>query len=125
MGLKNLPPDVAARLTGPGVTVNPEAFGVDVPEKEFQAAVRAFAESAGWLVYSVPDSRRATAAGYPDLTLCKPSHPRHPVIVAELKRAGQKPRASQRDWLWCFAAAGVPAFCWTPESWPEIRRVLG
>jgi hypothetical protein len=127
MGLKRLPPDVLAALTagGTGVGVNAEALGADIPESEFQAAVIAHATANGWQVYHVPDSRRASATGFPDCVFFKADAP-HPVQVAELKRVGQKPRKDQRGWLWGFRAMGVPAFVWRPTAtdWAEIRRVL-
>jgi hypothetical protein len=93
-------------------------------EAGFQKAVTDYAKLHGWTVFSLPDSRRVTATGYPDLTLMHPTGPT-PLVVAELKRYGQKPRADQRAWLAAFRAAGVPAFCWTPHSWLEIEYTLG
>lgn len=93
-------------------------------EAEFQKQVIALARLRGWAVYSVPDSRRVTAGGFPDLVLMHPSGPT-PLVAAELKRKGQKPRADQVRWLQAFRCAGVPAFLWTPDQWPEIERTLG
>jgi hypothetical protein len=93
-----------------------------VPERLFQVAVLEFAELHGWRVYSVPDSRRATAAGWPDLVLAKDGRG---VVAAELKRAGKKPRAIQRWWLDRLRESGVPVFVWTNDDWPQIQAVLG
>jgi hypothetical protein len=114
-----LPPDIVAKLP-PGRGVNFAALSPGAGEAEFQAAVMALAESRGWLVYSVPDSRRATAAGFPDLVLTR----RRVVIAAELKRDGWRPRPEQRAWLDAFAACGVPAHHWTPAAWAEIEAAL-
>lgn len=95
-----------------------------VPERLFARAVVEFAGLHGWSVYSVPDSRRCTAAGFPDQVFMHPTGP-VPLCVAELKRVGKKPRANQTAWLAAFRFAGVPAYCWTVEDWPEIQRVLG
>lgn len=115
----NLPRDVLDRLP-PGRGVNFAALSSGAGEAEFQAAVIALAESRGWLVYSVPDSRRATCPGFPDLILCR----RRVVLAAELKRDGEKPRDEQRAWLDAFAACGVPAHHWTPSMWAEIETAL-
>lgn len=130
MGLKRLPPGVLAALTagGTGAGVNLEAFGPDVLECEFQKAVIAHAESRGWQVFSIPDSRRATCGGFQDTTFTRDPelNPWPWVVVAELKRVGQEPRQDQWLWLRAWEAMGVPAFVWTPsaEHWAEIRRVL-
>ncbi len=92
-------------------------------EAGFQASVRAFAELHGWVVFSLPDSRRVSCTGFQDLTLRHDTGPT-PIIVAELKREGEKPRADQDAWLRCWRLAGVPAYVWRPSSWGEIERVL-
>ena len=91
-------------------------------EAEFQRQVIEFAVLAGWEVYHVPDSRRVTAGGWPDLVCGKAGRG---CVAAELKREGQKPRQDQRWWLDRLTECGVPAFWWTPNSWPEIEAVLG
>jgi hypothetical protein len=35
-----------------------------------------------------------------------------------------RPTPHQQAWLADLRAAGVAAYCWTPEAWPEIERVL-
>lgn len=128
-----VPRDVLAKLP-PGRGVNPAAFaaaggtavdlaallGPDPAEAEFQAAVVQIAERCGWAVYHVPDSRRATAGGFPDLLLRRG----RVVLAAELKKRGGKPRPDQRAWLEAFEGCGVRAFAWTPDSIDEIREVL-
>lgn len=118
-----VPRDIRARLPA-GRGVNPAALGADVPESEFQRAVIARFEAAGWRVYSVPDSRRVSAAGWPDLIAAKEGER---TIACELKRVGKKPRANQRWWLSRLAEAGVRVLCWTPTAadWAEVERVAG
>lgn len=65
-------------------------------ERGFQDAVIALFRLHGWLVYHVPDSRRATSNGYPDLTMV---HPTHGLIFAELKTAKGKTTGDQDGWL--------------------------
>lgn len=116
--------NLAALAAADGVGVNRAALGLGFgSEAEFQAEVIRIAERGGWAVFSVPDSRRATCGGYPDLTLMHPTGPT-PLMVAELKREGEQPRADQEQWLSAFRAAGIPAFVWTPDSLTEIREVL-
>jgi hypothetical protein len=113
-----LPRQLAAKLPA-GRGVNLAALGGGT-EAEFQRAVIALATASGWAVYSVPDSRRATAAGFPDLSLRRGEV----VLVAELKRRGEKPRPEQWEWLRAFGAGGVRAFFWTPDDMETIREVL-
>jgi hypothetical protein len=113
-------PPALARTLPPGVGVNLAALGTDIPEREFQRALIALAESLGWKVYSVPDSRRASAGGYPDLTGMRGER----VWVAELKKVGEKPRADQQAWLDAYRAMGVPAYHWTPADLDTIHEVL-
>lgn len=107
-----------------GTPVRGEALGADVPESEFQKAVIATAEAAGWKVFSIPDSRRATAKGFQDCTFRHDTGPQ-PVIVAELKKVGERPTKDQLLWHAAWRAMGVPVYVWCPTDWAEIRRVLG
>jgi hypothetical protein len=61
-----------------------------------------------------------SATGFPDLVGMRGES----LWVAELKRVGKKPRPEQKLWLAAFAAAGIPAFCWTPKDMAIIREVL-
>lgn len=135
--MKTPPREVLTKLP-PGTGVNPASLaqaggaavdlaallGPDPLEAEFQAAVVQIAERAGWACYHVPDSRRATATGYPDLTCKRNRGGRRRVLVAELKRRGEKPRPDQRDWLEAFEECGAEAYFWTPDSLDTIREVL-
>jgi hypothetical protein len=72
--------------------------------------------SGGWATAVQGDG-----AGFPDLILVKPGR----VVVAELKVGRNRPTPGQRAWLQAFESAGVPAYVWRPEDWPEVERVLG
>ncbi len=111
----------AALAQAVGLGVNLAAMGVaDGSEAEFLAVVVQIAERNGWEAYHVPDSRRVTASGFPDLVLMRGSV----VIVAELKKRGEVPRPEQWAWLRAFEACGVRAFFWTPDDLDRIPEVL-
>jgi hypothetical protein len=59
------------------------------------------------------------AAGYPDCTLV-----RDRLLVAELKRQGETPRADQVEWLDALASAGVETYLWTLDDLDDVRRIL-
>lgn len=88
-------------------------------EKAFMAQVVQLAKLTGWLVYHTHDSRRSVA-GFPDLFLLR----RERVVCAELKVGNAKPTTAQLQWLTAMNRAGIPAFVWTPDSWPTIESVL-
>jgi hypothetical protein len=90
-----------------------------VSEREFQRAVIEYAEKCGWMVYSVPDSRRATSRGYPDLTMVRGSS----LIFAELKKWNGSVSADQRKWHHALYHR-AEVYTWRPSDWPEIERVL-
>lgn len=124
--LAKLPPgrgvNPAAFAAAGGVAVDPAALlGPDPSEAEFQRAVIQLAERAGWKVFSIPDSRRATAGGWPDLVCGKEGRG---VLAAELKKRGGRPRADQRWWLDRLAESGARVFAWTPDDLGTIREVL-
>ena len=58
--------------------------------------------------------------GFPDLVLVKKDR----LLVAELKVGRNKTTLEQQQWLSRFELAGVPAFTWRPDDWPEIERTL-
>jgi len=92
-------------------------------ESEFQARVVDFAQYNGWKVYSVPDSRRATMAGWPDLTMYRVSDRR--LVFAELKRAkGGRVSPAQEVVMADLAAIGEEVHLWKPDDWDEIVATL-
>lgn len=92
-----------------------------VSEADFQAAFTELARLLGWEVYAIPDSRRATSSGYPDVTC---AHRAHGVFWAELKTQRGKPSPAQVHWLALLRHAGQRAYLWRPSDMDQIKRVL-
>lgn len=92
-----------------------------ISEKAFLQQLRDMAHAFGWLTYHTHDSRRSEH-GFPDLALLHTKTFR--LIFAELKVGKNKPSRAQVIWLDGINAAGVDAYLWTPEDWPEIERIL-
>jgi hypothetical protein len=91
-------------------------------EKDFQQRVVQFARLNGWRVYAVPDSRRATLAGYPDLTMWHPKQKR--ILWAELKRETGKLSESQKVVLSELEESGAIVHVWRPSDWNIIVNTL-
>lgn len=96
---------------------------MSMSEAVLQKAVSDLAKWAGFLVYSIPDSRRATSAGYPDLTLCHTRTGR--LIHVELKTDKGRISVEQHVWLRLLAMQGE-AYVWREADWHSgtIRSVL-
>ena len=101
-----------------------------VTETSWQQTVTETAETFGWRWLHMRPARLADgqwrtpvsgshAKGWPDLILV-----RDRLIVAELKGTGGKLTAEQADWLAALTGAGVEAYCWGPDDWPQVQRVL-
>lgn len=96
-----------------------------VKESEFKATVVEYAVLHGWLVYSVPDSRkvfpRVEAGGYPDLTMARC----HRLVVAEVKREGKRPTQEQEEWLELLRGVpGVEVYVWEPSDWERVQVIM-
>ena len=96
-------------------------------EKDFQQRVVDVARLNGWLVYSVPDSRRATLAGYPDLTMIHRRQRR--IVFAELKREKGKTSEAQDFVLSALqdvagTTESVEVFVWKPSDFDAIVTTL-
>lgn len=102
-------------------------------EASFQDWVIMTAEQAGWRAYSIPDSRKATDRGYPDLTLLHVERGR--LVWVENKTMKGRVRPDQRIWLSALsaiaklvhAATGIrvlDVFCWRPCHIPQIELYL-
>jgi hypothetical protein len=90
-------------------------------EKEFQDRVASLARIHKWKCYSVPDSRRATLSGFPDLTLFRNGR----LIFAELKREKGRVSPAQKDIM--DELAKIPCasvYLWRPSNWDEIIKIL-
>jgi hypothetical protein len=105
---------------------------VAIRESEFLEQVVALARLRGWRVAHFRPARTAQGwrtpvqgdgRGFPDLLLVRERGDRR-VIAAELKVGAGRPTIEQAEWLSAFAAAGVAAYTWRPDDWPEIEAVL-
>jgi VRR-NUC domain len=90
-------------------------------ERAFQQTVIELFALHGWETFSVPDSRRVTSSGFPDLTLMHPT--KGWVVFAELKIDGGRFSKRQRIWLDGLMDAGQHVYEWFPRHWDIIERV--
>ena len=92
-------------------------------EKDFQERVCHIARLYGWRIYSIPDSRRVSMAGYPDLTMWNVEQKR--LIFAELKREKGKVSESQKIVL---SELGQLVQCvvyvWRPSDGVSIIEIM-
>lgn len=98
------------------------------PERHFTDRVKRYAVRGGWLPFHCLHAK-GSDPGFLDLTLLRA--PR--LVVAELK---VPPNVKPSDWQECWLAGwrtlallagphlSIEIFVWTPDSWPEIERVL-
>ena len=91
-------------------------------EKDFQERVCHLARLYGWKIYSVPDSRRVSLSGYPDLTMWHVGQGR--LAFAELKREKGKVSESQKIVLSELSTLGVEVYLWRPSDWDSILEIL-
>jgi hypothetical protein len=93
-------------------------------EAQFRRQVITWAKRAGWLVYSIHDSRPTTWGtdkGYPDLTMTRGGR----LIIAELKAEKGKPTVKQVDWLAALAVCpNVEPRLWRPSDEEDIKVSL-
>lgn len=97
-------------------------------EAAFTRQVLQAAKLFGWRAAHFRPARTATSwrtamsgdVGWPDLFLVRGER----AIAAELK-VGKRPVTNeQAAWIRALEGAGIVAYVWRPESWPEIERVL-
>lgn len=91
-------------------------------ENEFLKLVCDYALLNHWEVYHVPDSRRVTSAGFPDLVLARNGR----VIFAELKTETGKMSKAQARWRDMIVGLDHhnEFFLWRPSDWGQIEEVL-
>ena len=95
-------------------------------ERDFQNRLTEFMRIEGWQVYSIPDSRRASMKGYPDITAWRVEDQR--LLFVELKR--EKGRVSEAqiyvlDSLRALAPRiDCEVYIWRPSDWPTIEQVI-
>ena len=105
------------------------AEGAYKREAQFENDLKMYAQSQGWLVRSIADSRRQFkgrlygdpwTTGLPDCLFWRGGvH-----FVAELKVGRNKATADQRKVLEAYVNAGLEAYVWYPSDWCTIREVL-
>jgi len=92
-------------------------------EAQLQRDVIQASKLLGWMCYSIPDSRRATSNGYPDLTFLYPGNGRSgsgDFFLAELKAENGVLSRERGGWIAGLHAGGVEVFVWRPSDWDEI-----
>ncbi len=91
-----------------------------VTEKQFQWQVIELATFCHWRNYHTFDSRKSVE-GFPDLVFCRP--PR--ILLVEVKAHEGKLSPYQVAWkILLEQCPGVEYYCWKPENWDEIVKVL-
>jgi len=90
-------------------------------EKEFHEQVAHVMRLNGWSVYSVPDSRRVSLAGYPDITAWRGDR----LIFAELKREKGKTSPAQDEVLGELRLIPcAEVYLWKPSDWDTIEAII-
>lgn len=95
---------------------------VEITERQFQRQVTELARKLGWRVYSIPDSRKSTESGYPDLTVWHPTH--HLMFFAELKAEKGRLSSDQILVLDELRQSGQTVYVWRPSDWTQVEKVL-
>lgn len=103
-----------------------------ITETDFMGQVIDFAHLHGWMVAHFRPMRRrdgtyetpcqADAMGFPDLFMVRPETGHR--VAAELKTGKNRVSEDQDKWLDAMERAGIPAYIWTPNDWPEIEETL-
>lgn len=93
-----------------------------ITEAQWQRTVMELALWQGWRVYHVPDSRRVTDRGYPDLTLVHPD--RGQVVWLELKTNRGRLKPDQREWIAALRRAGQRAYVARPRDVERVEALL-
>lgn len=93
-----------------------------VSEEQFMDDVVEYAFLFGWyLIYHVPDSRRVTSAGFPDLVMVRNGR----LLFIECKKVGGVLSLAQKAWLFELGTVpGVEVMVATMEDWPDLERLL-
>ena len=90
-----------------------------ITEAQFTQQIRDLAIITGWRFYHTWNSRNS-AAGYPDITLCRGSR----LIMVELQTDIGKVTKAQQDWLDALKATGIEVYCWRPRDFDGIVETL-
>ena len=89
---------------------------------QFMTQVIELAMLRSWKVFHVHDAQKSVA-GFPGLILRRKKWRGSRQIAAELEVGKRKLTPEQQDWLEVFAGIGE-AYCWRPEDFAEIQRIL-
>ncbi len=92
-------------------------------EREFQNQIIALARMTGWRVYSIPDSRHASLAGFPDLVLWNTK--KKTTLFCELKTDKGRIRPEQTVVHEELRECGQTVFIWRPRDWDLVVETLG
>ncbi|MDP9351673.1 MAG: VRR-NUC domain-containing protein [Chloroflexota bacterium] len=106
----------------PPRTMSIRGFRLTELEVDFQDQVIHELVLTGWLIYHIPDSRRATMPGFPDLFCFHFEHGR--VVALEMKRENGTVSREQKQVGVCLRAAGVPWYVVRPSTWPAIKAEI-
>jgi hypothetical protein len=117
--------------------ISAEEYRASISEADFTEKVITQAESAGWLVYHIPDwmwraafaSWKATGAragrrwpvrGFPDLVLIRPPE----LLAVELKTTYGRRSVDQSRWETALVKCGLSVELWRPRDWRYIEARL-
>lgn len=90
-------------------------------EYEFQKEIIAKGKELGWWIYSIPDSRRATAKGYIDLTIMH--FEKELLMGAELKTPKGRLTPEQKTCM-TLLSKYYPVHLWRPKHMDTIQYML-
>lgn len=100
-----------------------------VTEAGFTRTLLKFAKLHGWASAHFRPAMTANGwrtavqgdgAGFPDLVLVRGDR----LIFAELKVGSRRPTDEQRAWLDALNETAAEVYCWHPNDWPHIEKVL-
>ncbi len=106
----------------PPRTIPIQDFRLQVSEADFQAQVVQELVLSGWFIYHIPDSRRATMPGFPDLFCLHFEAGR--VAALELKQEKGKVSPAQQEVGACLRMAGLPWYVVRPSTWPDVKAEI-
>ena len=98
-----------------------EIMARQVSEQQFMEKAMRYMGLRGFnLIYHVPDSRRVTSAGFPDVIACGFGR----LLAVEFKKVGGVVSPAQRAWLDELGKVpGIEVMVATPEDWPAIESL--
>jgi hypothetical protein len=89
-------------------------------ERDFQQRVTEVLNLHGWRVYSIPDSRRASVKGFPDICAWNPK--RDELMFIELKAEKGRLSPAQKTVLDELKRI-APTYVFKPSQWDEFLQV--